>query len=269
MPNSSKVENIVSIPTDQMRQLHEQSGSGRGVVKKAPPLTPSRKYLRKQAQREWDTRLGTEKRDKSWWRRGCFGLGLIVVLTEINSYRLAKLVEAKPRAIPHIIEIDKIGVAHYRGPVGESAKAANVPDRAIRYHLQKFVTLLRSVSSDGAVIQANLLEAFDWSTRVGQNLINKQLQQKNPIERALEERVSVEVHELLALSRDTWRVQWTETRHDPNGVTIDTTTWGGAFRLVFGLPDDRAKDEEYEKLLEKNPASIFIDYFDIQQLQAK
>jgi type IV secretory pathway TrbF-like protein len=231
-------------------------------LKKVPPPSEARMFLHKQARKEWDTRLGTSVMAAANWRRAFFGCLVLLGLAVLSSLSLGRAVIAKPKAVPHVIEIDRIGVAHYRGPVGEQGKAYNMSERSIRQHLKRFVTDLRSVSSDRAIITANILEAWEWSTAVGQNLINKYVADKNPYDRAVEERVSVEVQEILALSRDSWRVQWTETRFDPNGGQIDTIAWGGAFRLVFRLSEDGVTDE----MLEKNPYGIYVDYFDVQQL---
>jgi type IV secretion system protein TrbF len=234
-------------------------------LKKTPPPTEARKFLHKQARKEWDNRLGTQVKAAANWRRAFFGCLAVLSVESLGSIGLARAVIAKPKAVPHVIEVDRIGVAHYRGPVGESGKGYNMSERSIRQHLRRFVTDLRSISSDRAVITANILEAWEWSTPVGQNLINKYVADKNPYNRAVEERVSVEVQEILSLSRDSWRVQWTETRFDPNGGQIDTVAWGGAFRLVFRLSEEGVTDE----MLEKNPYGIYVDYFDVQPLQPK
>jgi type IV secretory pathway TrbF-like protein len=230
--------------------------------KKALPPTEARKFLHKQSRKEWDNRLGSAIKAALNWRRAFFGAMAVLGLQALGDIPLGRAVAAKPKAVPHVIEVDRIGVAHYRGPIGESGKVYNMSERSIRQHLKRFVTDLRSVSSDRAVITANILEAWEWSTTVGQNLINKYVADKNPYNRAVEERVSVEVQEILALSRDSWRVQWTETRYDSNGGQIDTVAWGGAFRLVFRLSEDGVTEE----MLEKNPYGIYVDYFDVQQL---
>jgi type IV secretion system protein TrbF len=234
-------------------------------LKRALPPSEARKFLHKQARKEWDTRYGTAIKAAQNWRRAFFGGLAVLGLQALGDIPLGRAVAAKPKAVPHVIEVDRIGVAHYRGPVGESGKGYNMSERSIRQHLRRFVTDLRSISSDRAVITANILEAWEWSTAVGQNLINKYVADKDPYKRAVEERVSVEIQEILALSRDSWRVQWTETRYDPNGGQIDTVAWGGAFRLVFRLSEEGVTDE----MLEKNPYGIYVDYFDVQPLQAK
>ena len=61
---------------------------------------------------------------------------------------------ALPKAVPHIIEVDRLGAASYRGPVGQTDY---VPTEAvITYHLRRFVEDTREISSDLAVLKQQL-----------------------------------------------------------------------------------------------------------------
>ena len=214
--------------------------------------------LYEQSRREWDNRLGGPIKAAANWRLAFFAT-LVPLLVTIC---LAGYLGAQPKSVPHVIEVDHVGAAHYRGPIGESAKNYVLPDRAIRYHLRTFIIDLRSVSSDAAIITANIVEAWNWSTPSGQNLITKHLHEKDPYKRSADERVSIEVQSLLALSRDSWQVDWKESRFDSNGQELDSLTWRGTFRLVFRLSDAGVTEE----MLEKNPLGLYIDYFDWARL---
>jgi type IV secretory pathway TrbF-like protein len=228
------------------------------ITKRLPPPPEAVLRLYEQGRREWDNRLGSYVKAAHNWRLAFFAT-LVPLLVSIA---LAGYLGAQPKAVPHVIEVDRIGAAHYRGPAGESAKTYAASDRAIRYHLRTFVTELRSVSSDAAIITSNIVEAWNWSTPAAQNIINKHVREKDPYKRSVEERVSVDVQSLLALSRDSWQVDWKETRFDAQGVELDTLTWRGTFRLVFRLTDTGVTEE----MLEKNPLGLYIDYFDWARL---
>jgi type IV secretory pathway TrbF-like protein len=235
-----------------------------GVVK-APPPSPAHSLLHWQARVEWDTRLGRPVKAAANWRLLAFGLIATNLIAGFTIKTLATAVVAKPKAIPHVVEIDRIGTAIYHGPAADGAKNFVVPERAIRQQLRRFVTDLRSLSSDPAIITANIVEAAYWATPVGQNLINKFIKDKDPYKRSLQERVSVEIQSVLAFSRDSWRVQWKETSFDPNGTKIGESFWGGTFRLVFRTTEEGVEEE----MLEKNLLGLYIDYFDVQQVKGE
>jgi type IV secretory pathway TrbF-like protein len=234
-------------------------------VVKAPPPSPARAFLQRQARMEWDTRLGRPVKAAANWRLASFGQTILNIIGAVTISTLATAVVAKPKAIPYVVEIDRIGTAVYHGPAADGAKNFVIPERAIRQQLKRFVTDLRSLSSDPAIITANIVEAAYWATPVGQNLINKFIKDNDPYKRCLQERVSVEIQSVLALSRDSWRVQWKETSFDPSGAQVGSTLWGGAFRLVFRTTEQGVEEE----MLEKNLLGLYVDYFDVQQLKAE
>ncbi len=210
------------------------------------------------SRQEWDNRFGDRVKAAANWRLAFFASQLALVFT----IALCGYLGAQPKSVPHVIEVDRIGAAHYRGPVGEGAKKYTLSDQAIRYHLRTFVVDIRTISSDPAIIKANLTEALEWSTPTAQALIAKGLKDHDPFKRSADERLSVEVQQPLALSRDTWQVDWKETRFDPQGAELDAVSWRGTFRLVFRLTDAGVTDE----MLEKNPLGLYIDFFDSRRL---
>src|SRR4051812_30599156 len=125
---------------------------------KLPPPSEAALRLYQLARREWDDRLGDRVKAAASWRLAFFAT-LVPLLASIVT--IAYL-GAQPKAVPHIIEVDRIGTALYRGPVGAAGKNYTVSDRSIRQHLRRFVMDLRTISSDQAVITANVVEAWAW-----------------------------------------------------------------------------------------------------------
>src|SRR3954466_12669148 len=86
--------------------------------------------------REWDDRLGTPTKAAANWRRAFFLMFLSFQLClGYNVY-----LRAQPKAVPYVIEIDRIGEAHYRGPAELAARNFSIPERAVRQELRRFVT---------------------------------------------------------------------------------------------------------------------------------
>jgi type IV secretory pathway TrbF-like protein len=229
-------------------------------AKRLPAPSEAALKLYALARKEWDDRLGTPTKAAANWRRAFFLMfASFHLCLGYNVY-----LRAQPKAVPYVIEIDRIGEGHYRGPVGSAAKNFTIPERAIRQQLRKFVSSLRTISSDPAMIKANILDAVDMATTPGQNLIAKKVQDHPPFKRAAEERVSVDVQSILASTRDTWQVDWKETRFDPTGTQLDSFLWRGVFRLVFRSSENGVTEE----MLEKNPLGIYIEHFDWKSMQA-
>src|SRR2546423_1902362 len=86
-----------------------------------------------------------------------------------------------------------------------------------------------------ARVQANWLDAYDLLTNNASNMLNTYAQQNNPIKRALEERVGVEIISMVPMSRDTWQVDWKESQWDTKGNQIAEVLWRGMFRIVIRI----------------------------------
>src|SRR3954471_22664751 len=69
------------------------------------------------ARREWDARLGTAVVQARSWRVNSMVLALLLGASLLGNVYLG----AQPKVVPHVIEVDALGEATYRGPVGESA----------------------------------------------------------------------------------------------------------------------------------------------------
>ena len=104
----------------------------------------------RRARQEWDARMGSALVHARSWRLATFACMSALLLATGGMIYLGAL----PKAVPHIIEVDRLGAASYHGPVGQ---ADYVPtDAVITYHLRRFIEDTREISSDFAVLQAQL-----------------------------------------------------------------------------------------------------------------
>jgi len=55
---------------------------------------------------------------------------------------------AGSQGIPHIIEVDHLGAAVYRGPITQAAADTSPPESVIKYELRSFLEDTRTISSD-------------------------------------------------------------------------------------------------------------------------
>jgi type IV secretory pathway TrbF-like protein len=204
-------------------------------------------YLR--ARQEWDLRMGSAVVQAKNWRLATFASLASVLASSVGMIYLG----AQPKAVPHIIEVDRLGAASYHGPVGQSDY---VPTEAvITYHLRRFVEDTREISSDLAVLKRNWLDAYTLLTPRGGNMLSAFVQkpENDPFRRAQEERVTVEILSAVRAAGDTWQIDWRESSWDKGGSPLGAPViWRAMLRTVVALP-------KTAEAMRNNPIGLYID----------
>lgn len=210
----------------------------------------------RRARQEWDRRMGSAVVQARNWRLATlFSLGLVLVSLVGTIY-----LGAQPKAVPHIVQVDRIGAPSYLGPVGQSARDYKPSEASLKYHLRRFITATRSISSDPAVMKRNWIEAYALITQNAANHLSAYAQQTDPFKRREQERVSADVAAIVQLSADTWQADWVEKTWDKAGNEGEGGVWRGTFRVVVRTP-------ESEEQLASNPIGLFIDEFHWSKVQ--
>ncbi len=203
----------------------------------------------RQARQEWDSRMGSAIVHAKHWRLATFASLGAVTLALAGMIHLG----AQPKAVPHIIEVDRLGAAAYRGPVGQTDYAPS--DAVITYHLRRFIEDTREISSDLAVLKRNWLDAYTLVTPRGGNMLSAFVQkpENDPFRRAQEERVTVEILSAVRVSADTWQVDWRESTWDKNGSpSAAPVTWRAMLRTLLQTP-------KTPEAMSRNPIGLYID----------
>ena len=212
-----------------------------------PDGTLDTPYLRARA--EWDARMGSALVHAKNWRLATFASTGAVLLMAGGLIYLGSL----PKAVPHIIEVDRLGAAVYHGPVGETRYVPS--DAVVSYHLRRFVTDTREISSDLAVLKSNWLDAYALLTPRGGNMLSAFVQkpENDPFRRAQDERVTVEILSTVRAAGDTWQVDWRESSWDKNGALLGApVTWRAMLRTLLAPP-------KTAEAMKKNPIGLYID----------
>ncbi len=208
------------------------------------------------ARQEWDRRMGTALAQAHNWRLAALlALGLVFVALLGIIY-----LGAQPKAVPHIVQVDRLGAPTYLGEVGQSARKWKPTDAVLKYHLRRFITDTRAVSSDVVVMKRCWTDAYALITANAANHLSAYAQETNPIRRAEEERVTVDVSSVVQLSAETWQVDWVERGWDKAGGETASSVWRGVFRVLVRVP-------ETEEQLATNPIGLFIDEFHWSKVQ--
>lgn len=204
-------------------------------------------YMR--AKREWDSRMGSAVVQARSWR-----VNSMVLASLLGGSLLANVyLGIQPKAIPHVIEVDSLGRATYRGPVGSEEFT---PDEGlIRYHLRRFVETTRTVSSDPMVMRKYWFDAYAMLTPRANSLMGEWIKENNPFERQQEETVAVNILSAVPLSKESWQIDWKETRWDKRGIDREKpVVWRAILRIVLEPP--RTTEQ-----MTKNPLGLYVDEF--------
>jgi type IV secretory pathway TrbF-like protein len=184
------------------------------------------------------------------WRLATFGL----ILLQFFDYFALLYLGAQPKAVPHIVEVDKLGQPAYLGPLDRAALRDFKPSTAsLHYHLRRFISDTREISSDAAVLKRNWIDAYKLVTPNGANQLNAYVHDNNPFEQFQQQvRVSLQVSVIVQITQDTWQVDWSETTWDEHGNPTDSAAWRGNFHVLLRVPE--SVDE-----LALNPLGLYID----------
>jgi type IV secretion system protein VirB5 len=203
----------------------------------------------RRARQEWDARMGHSLVHAKNWRLAAFASMTGVLLATGGMIYLG----AQPKAVPHIIEVDRLGAASYHGPVGETQY---VPSEAvITYHLRRFIEDTREISSDLAVLKRNWLDAYTLLTPRGGRMLSAFVQQpeNDPFRRAQDERVTVEFLSTVRAAGDTWQVDWRESSWDKNGSPLGApVVWRAMLHTLVQTP-------KTAEAMRTNPIGLYID----------
>ena len=204
----------------------------------------------RKARKEWDDRMGGAVIQARNWRLATLlALGLVLVSLAGTIY-----LGAQPKAVPHIVQVDKIGAPTYIGPIGQSAREYRPGDATIKYHLRRFIDQTRGVSSDPAVVRKNWTDAYTVITPNAANQLGAYAERNDPIKRAQDARVTVDVSSIVQVSKETWQADWEEKTWDKAGNQVGSAVWRGTFKVLLRAP-------ESEDQIATNPIGLYIDEF--------
>jgi len=220
------------------------------LSKKWPPAgnldTPYKK-----AMQEWDRRMGDSVARARNWRLAFFASILFIAFPCVLGLIFLGI---QPKSVPHIIEISPDGSAEYRGAIGKSWANYKPSQASVIYHLHRFITDTRTISSDLAVIKKDWLDAYSLVTPSAAAILNTYASENDPFTLAATQRVNIEISSTVPISSDSWQVDWTEKAWGQQGNLIETTYWRGIFNVEFIQPK---KESDFMK----NPIGLYINEF--------
>ncbi len=206
------------------------------------PVTPYQK-----AEQLWDDRIGSARVQAKNWRLmafGCFflasGLSGALVWQSMQSH-----------VVPYVVEVDKFGEAHAVAPAIQDYKPE---DAQIAWHLARFITNVRSVSTDPVLVRQSWLSAYDFAADRAALFLNDYAKKNDPFAQIGERSVQVQVTSVVRASDSSFQVKWIEQTFE-RGALTKTEHWTAILTIAIHPP----RTAEY---LRKNPLGLFIKAID-------
>jgi type IV secretion system protein VirB5 len=202
------------------------------------------------ARQEWNERYGDYIQAARSWR--LVGITALAIATIGFGYALFQSTQVK--LVPYIVEVDKLGTVVTAGTPQQIEYA---DPRVVRATLGAFVSNLRSVTPD-AVVQKQyidrtyaLLRTADPATEK----VNAWYRGNSPFDKAKTATVAIEVSNIVALSSQTYQIDWTEYERDRKGKETASRRFRGIATVTLTPPQD-------EGVIRLNPIGLYLKDFE-------
>lgn len=207
-----------------------------------PPETP---YQR--AGQMWDERIGSSRVQAVNWRLIAFGcLALAGGLAASNVWQ-----SMQSRVAPYVVEVDRMGEARAVAPALQNYKPT---DGQIAWHLGRFISNVRSISTDAVLVKKNWLDAYDFATDRTAIFLNEYARTNDPFAGIGERGVAVQITSVVRASDTSFQVKWTESTYE-RGSLAKTERWTAMLTTVMRPP-------KTADALRRNPLGLFVNAID-------
>ncbi|HBF28536.1 conjugal transfer protein TrbF [Rhizobium sp.] len=202
------------------------------------------------ARHEWNERYGSYVKSAALWRT----IGILSLTMAVIGFSYGLYQSTQVKMVPYIVQVDKLGNAVTSGI---PAQIEYADERVVRAMLGSFVTNFRSVTPDNVVEKGYIDRVYAMLRQAdpATEKVNAFYRNNSPFERARTMTVSVEVSNIVALSSQTYQVDWTEVERDRTGKELTTRRWRGVATVTLSAPQDEA-------IIRLNPIGLYLKDFD-------
>jgi type IV secretion system protein VirB5 len=214
--------------------------------------TPLTNPFREGQDRAYADILLDKMKEMKWWR-GVIGAGILGI-SLLNLFFFIYAVSLQ-KTVPVLVNVMPSGEASYLGEVRQTA--VQTPDAAILYQARKFITNLRSISTDAQVLYNNIDECYAMVTGTYEPIMTRMLRSASPFPLVGKLRRTVEIESAMHVTGSSYQIDWLET-------SIDTSSSprNQKMRALVTIKILPAAGET----IKKNPLGIFIDNCEITEL---
>jgi type IV secretion system protein VirB5 len=184
--------------------------------------------------------------DKRFWKK-FVGAGSLLLF--LLSLCFSFYVLSRQKTVPVLINVMPSGETQYLGEVRQSG-TVQVPEAAIQYQTRRFITNLRSVSTDAQVLYNNIDECYAMITASYEPVMTRYLRGASPFPLVGKVRRTVEIESILKVTTSSYQLDWVESTLDTSGTKNSVR-----MRAIVTIKLLPARDET----LKKNPLGIYVD----------
>jgi len=209
--------------------------------------TPEPETPYQRAGQLWDEREGAARVQAKNWRLIAFGC--LILAAGFGASNVWQSMQS--RVAPYVVEVDRLGEARSVAPAIQNYRPT---DGQIAWHLGRFISNVRSVSTDPVLVRRNWLDAYDFATDRAAIFLNEHARTNDPFAEIGQRSVSVQVTSIVRASDNSFQVKWTESIFE-RGSLASTERWTAMLTVVIQSP--RTADA-----LRKNPLGVFVNAID-------
>jgi type IV secretory pathway TrbF-like protein len=211
-------------------------------------IPPENPYLA--ARQEWNERYGSYVKAAAGWRI----VGITGMLMAVIGFSYALFQSTQVKLVPYIVEVDKLGTS---ATAGFPQQIEHADSRVVRASLGSFVSNFRSVTPD-AVVQKQYIDrtyALLRTSDPATEKINAWFRSSSPFDKAKSATVAIEVNNIVALSPQSFQIDWTEFERDRKGKETAIRRFRGIATVTLTAPQD-------EGVIRLNPIGLYLRDFD-------
>jgi len=215
------------------------------MTRTSPPENP---YLA--ARMEWNERYGSYVRAAQSWRI----VSLVSLTMAVIAFAYALYQSAQVKLVPYIVQVDKLGSPAFGGM---PSRIEYADERVVRASLGAWISALRSVSPD-TIVQKSYIDrtyALLMQADPATQKINDWFRNNSPFDRSRTLTTAVEVNNVVALSPQSYQVDWTEIERDRTGKELRTRRFRGIATVAMLPPQDEA-------VIRLNPIGLYLKDFE-------
>ncbi|NTE89540.1 conjugal transfer protein TrbF [Agrobacterium rubi] len=202
------------------------------------------------ARNEWNERYGSYVRSAAAWRI----VGIVGMTMAVIGFGYALYQSTQVKLVPYVVEVDKLGASVNAG-LPQQIEYAD--PRVVRATLGSFVSNFRSVTPD-AVVQKQYIDRTYGLLRTADpatEKVNAWFRSNSPFEKAKNSTVAIEVNNIVALSNQSYQLDWTEFERDRRGKETAVRRFRGIATVTLTPPQD-------EGVIRLNPIGLYLRDFD-------
>ena len=159
--------------------------------------------------------------------------------------------------VPVLVNVMPSGESQFLGEVRQGANVA-IPEAAIHFEIRRFVTNLRTVSTDYQIVFNNIDDLFSMTTSDYIPILQQMLRNNSPFELVGRIRRTVEIESVLNITGRSYNINWTEHTIDTSARQTSTR-----YRAVVTIRLINPTDAT----IRRNPLGIYVENFEMTELR--